>query len=105
MNYKGYTAIVEYSDEDNIFFGKIGLIDDLITFEADSVKDLEQEFHKSVEDYLKICKEVGKNPEKTFKGTFNIRISPGLHKKLSLEALKKSKSLNKIVEQKLEESF
>ncbi len=101
MNYKGYTATVKFSEKDKMFWGKIDFINDTITFEADSVQKLEEEFHNSVDEYLDFCKKVGKAPEKTFKGSFNIRISPELHKKLSLIAIKKSKSLNKLIEESL----
>lgn len=103
MNYKGHTAVVKFSEEDKVFFGKVVFINDLVTFEADSVKELEKEFYQSVDAYLSFCEKVGKDPEKTFKGSFNIRISPALHKKLSLKALGESKSLNKLIEQGLTE--
>ena len=51
-----------------------------------------------MDDYLEFCKEVGKEPEKEYKGTFNIRISPNLHKKLALCAFRDGCSLNAEVE-------
>ena len=53
---------------------------------------------QKVEDYLEFCKEVGKEPDKEYKGTFNIRISPELHKELALVALKNGDTLNATVE-------
>lgn len=61
MEYKGYHASILKS---KIYTGKIKGIEDLVLFECESLDELEQEFHKSVDDYLQFCKEVGKEPEK-----------------------------------------
>lgn len=98
LEYKGYITKVEYIPEDQLLFGKIEGIEDLITFESDDAKKIEQEFHDAVDDYLIFCEEVGKEPNKTYKGTFNIRIDPRLHKKISLLAIRNDKSLNQEVE-------
>lgn len=63
-------------------------------FECENIKDIEKEFHEAVDDYLEFCKEVGKEPDKEYKGTFNVRISPELHKKLVNVAMKNGDSLN-----------
>lgn len=102
MYYKGYVGLVEYSDKDKVFHGKIAMIDDLVTFEADNVNDLEKNFRESVRDYLETCKKLHKKPQKTFRGVFNIRIRPGLHKKAYLLALKQRISLNRWVENAIE---
>ena len=57
-------------------------INDLVDFECEDLKGVEKEFHEAVDDYLEFCKEVGKEPDKEYKGTFNVRISPELHKRL-----------------------
>jgi len=64
ISYKGYTARIEYSDEDDCFFGHLAGINDLVGFHADSVVDLHVAFKESVDDYLDTCKKVGKSPEK-----------------------------------------
>src|SRR5438105_7264867 len=97
MTYKGYTATVHYSHEDKVFFGKIHGINDLVTFEGDTAKSLSTEFHKAVDDYLKACKKLGKNPDKTFNGVFNIRTGQNLHRKAVLLAEKYHVSLNDLV--------
>lgn len=53
IKHKGYVGSIEYFNEDNIFFRKIEGINSLITFEADTMSDLEQSFQDSVEDYIK----------------------------------------------------
>ena len=98
IKYKDYYGLVEYSADDRTFWGKLAFINDLITFEADNVDDLEKEFRIAVDDYLETCEEVGKEPQKPFKGSFNVRIQPELHMKAALESLKENISLNKFVE-------
>ena len=103
LEYKGYYAKVEYSSEDKVLFGKIEGINDLVNFESDSTEGIEKEFREAVDDYLEFCKEVGKEPDKVYKGTFNVRITPELHKKAALIALKNGDSLNRTIEKALEE--
>ena len=66
LEYKGYQASVEYDEEDNIFFGKVIGISDLISFHGESIAEVEKNFKESIEDYLEFCKEVGKAPDEPF---------------------------------------
>ena len=99
MKYKDYYGSVEFCDEDNIFFGKLIGINDHITYEGDSVDTLRKNFHEAVEDYFDICKDLGKEPEKMYKGTFNVRITPALHRELAIYSTLQGKSLNSTVEE------
>jgi predicted HicB family RNase H-like nuclease len=101
MKYKDYVAKVEYSSEDRCFFGKIEMIDDLVTFEATTVEALEKNFHNSVEEYIETCKTLGKSPERSYKGVFNVRVEPELHRAIYKEALKVGVSLNTFIAQVL----
>lgn len=98
MEYKGYHTKIEFDVESMSLRGKIEGINDYIDFETEDISGIEEEFHSAVDDYLEFCKEVGKEPEKEYKGTFNIRISPDLHKKLALCAYRDGRSLNGEVE-------
>lgn len=98
LEYKGFHSAVQYDAESAMLIGKIKGINDLVTFEADSPHRIEAEFHAAVEEYLAFCEEVGKQPEKEYKGTFNVRITPALHKELALLSLKSGDSLNAVVE-------
>ena len=98
LNYKGYYAKVEFSKEDKVLFGKIEGINDLVTFESTNAETIEDEFHAAVDDYLDYCNRIGKIPDKTYSGSFNIRISPELHKQLAIDAIKHQTTLNKTVE-------
>lgn len=102
MEYKGYHAKIEFSADDNIFVGRILGINDIIAFDGDTVSELEAAFHESVDDYLETCAELGKEPDKEYKGTFNIRISPQLHKRAVIEAESQSISLNQFIQRSIE---
>ena len=99
-----YVGSVEYSEEDGIFFGKVMGIRSLISYEDESAKELLDDFHGAVVDYLETCKAEGKEPEVAFKGSFNIRLSPDLHKKLFIYTTAHQISMNKYIEKTLEDS-
>jgi predicted HicB family RNase H-like nuclease len=98
LKYKDFYGSVEYSATDECFFGKIIGTADLVTFEGESVVKLKKAFNEAVEDYLILCKEAGKEPQKTYKGSFNVRLSPELHRRTAIFAKKKNMSLNSFVE-------
>jgi predicted HicB family RNase H-like nuclease len=102
MRYKGYTGSVEFSEEDNVFFGRIIGINDRIIFEGDSVKSLRCDFEESVDEYLELCAEIGKEPERVYKGTFNVRVTPELHRKLAIYSASHGKTLNATVEEAIQ---
>jgi len=102
LEYKGYIATLNYSCEDKVFYGKLEMIDDLVTFEAESAVDLEDNFHKAVDDYIKTCEDLGREPQKTYKGVFNVRVDPKLHKKAYQESIRQGISLNTFVKQAIE---
>ena len=70
---------------------------DAIVFEGSTAEEVEQCFHDAVDDYLEFCAEKGKEPERAFKGSFNVRTGSELHKQAALAAAKKGESLNKFV--------
>lgn len=97
LEYKGYIGSVSFSAADEVFFGKVQGISDLITFEGQSVKELKKSFKVAVDDYLETCAALGKAPNKTFKGTFNVRLTAELHQQAAAAASQKSISLNDFV--------
>lgn len=103
LEYKGYHTKIEFDSEALVLRGKIEGIKDLVNFESTDISNVEEEFHAAVDEYLEFCKEVGKEPDKEYKGTFNIRISPELHKKLVVVAMRNGETLNAIVEKALTE--
>jgi predicted HicB family RNase H-like nuclease len=97
LEYKTYYGSVHFSSEDEIFYGKLLGVDDLVNFEGASVKELKKAFHEAVDDYLETCEELGKEPNKTYKGSFNVRISTDLHKAAAVYAAVNNISLNDFV--------
>lgn len=97
MTYKGYEGSVEYSAEDNCLFGKVLYIRSLLSYEGQTLDEIRTDFQDAVDDYLELCKEKGWTPEKPFKGSFNVRVSPEVHRGLALAAAKRGESLNKYV--------
>lgn len=101
MEYKGYVGSVEFSEEDALFFGKVLGVRALISYEGENARDLVEDFHSAVDDYLELCAAEGVEPEKAYKGSFNVRISPELHKKAAIAAMAKQISLNRFVEESI----
>jgi predicted HicB family RNase H-like nuclease len=97
LEYRGFIGSVHFSAEDKIFHGKIEGINGLITFEGSTVDELETGFHYMVDEHIKDCEEEGIPLEKSYKGSFNIRISPDLHRRAVQTAIRRGLSLNQLV--------
>lgn len=97
MNYKGFSARIEYSDEDGCFVGRVAGIQDVIGFHGQSVAKLRAAFKEAIDDYLETCARVGKQPNKPYSGQFRLRLSPDLHARVALAAESKGKSLNTLI--------
>jgi len=96
LKHKDYLGSVEFSSEDGILHGKIFGISDLVTYEGTSVKELESSFTEAVDDYLITCKDINKEPNKLYRGLFNVRTSNDLHRNLVLIADKNKMKLNEV---------
>ena len=94
MKYKEYYGSVHYSDEDLVFYGKIEFVRALVSYEGTDVKSLRKAFEEAVDDYLDTCTAQSKEPEKPFKGTFNVRIGSELHQRVAVAAAQRGVSLN-----------
>ncbi len=99
FEYKGYSGSVEYSSTDNVLFGKVVGIKGLISYEGDSVQKLKEDFENAVDEYLEVCFEAGVEPQKPYKGCFNVRVSPELHRILAQYSAAHDQSLNSTVEE------
>ncbi|MHB8963569.1 MAG: type II toxin-antitoxin system HicB family antitoxin [Saccharofermentanales bacterium] len=98
LEYQGFHAKIEFNADDGMLFGTILGIDDCITFEGESTDEIRTAFHEAVEDYVEMCNKVGKIPMKHYKGSFNVRVSPDVHKSADLAAKRAGISLNQFVE-------
>ena len=101
LTYENYTGSVEYSHEDRCFFGKIEFINDLITFEATTVDELEANFKEAVESYILTCKALNRKPQKQFNGVFNVRPGVELHMAAARKAMEMGVSLNAYIKSRL----
>lgn len=97
LEYKGYHATVTYDAEDELFVGEVFGITDSLNFHGSSIEELKEMFANSIDNYLDLCSQLGKPPEKEFKGSFNIRIPVDLHKQIALLAAQEQISLNQYV--------
>ncbi len=100
-----YVGVISYSDEDGLFFGSLHGINDLVTFEGDSVASLKAAFKEAVDDYLASCEAMGKQPEKVYKGQFNVHVSAPLHRLAALHAAQQRITLNKWVENAMKKAL
>jgi len=97
MIYKSIEGTCEVSVDDGVLFGKLILKGDLITYEAKTPAGLKREFRAAVDDYLEHCKAKNREPDRPFKGLFNIRIAPEEHEWAVRCAKAQRKTLNAFV--------
>lgn len=97
LKYKEFEGTAELDMARHVCRGKLLFIDDLVTYESDSVGGLQQEFEAAVEDYIQTCVAIGKEPQRPFRGLFNVRVAPTLHRAAALRAMAESVSLNEVV--------
>ena len=97
LSWRGYTASVQYDAEDNILFGKVDGIKSRILFDSTEAATVEDAFRAAVDEYLEDCAEEGIEPEKPYKGTFNVRIEPELHRECAHYAAEHGTTLNGVV--------
>ena len=105
MEYKGYSAKVEFDEGANSFHGEVINLRDVVTFEGETVDQLRQAFQESIDDYLEFCSERGEDPEKPYSGKFVVRVEPELHKRLAIEARKRGVSINALVGETLSKTI
>lgn len=98
LSYKGYTASLDFDIDGNYLYGRIQGINDVISFDGETPQEAKANFEAMVDQYLDYCKSIGKDPDKSYSGTFNIRTTEEIHRKLSQKANEEGVSLNKICE-------
>lgn len=105
IEYKGYHAKISYDAENKIFVGDVIGIEDFLAFHVYSADEVEKRFHECIDDYLDFCKKRGEKPSKEYRGMFNVRISPELHRLAALEAANRGISLNQLVSDLMSEAL
>ena len=103
--YKDFLGSVHFSADDEVFFGKIEGVEDLISFEGKSVKEIKKAFEEAVDDYIELCAQNEKGIERSYKGSFNVRMSPDLHRQVKRTAVKLGISLNQFIQKAVEDEL
>lgn len=101
MLYKGYSARIEFDDQDRIFVGHLAGIRDIVGFHGASVDELETAFHEAVDDYVAHCGSLNLPPNKPFSGRMLLRVPPEVHARVSAAAQVAGVSLNQWATQAL----
>lgn len=94
MNYKGFTAKIEFSADDNVFVGRLVGIDDIVMFEAETVQGLNKAFEEAVDFHIEVCEKEGKKSRKSYSGKLLFRLSDKLHAEIAEAATREGKSIN-----------
>jgi len=102
LKYKGFIGSVNFAGEDRVFYGKIEGINDLVTFEGSSVDELEKAFKFVIEEHIQDCEKEGIPAEKSYKGSFNVRITPDLHRQAAQIASGEGITLNQLVQRAIQ---
>jgi predicted HicB family RNase H-like nuclease len=105
MEYKGFAAKVEYSEDDACIVGHVAGISDVIGFHGESVTELRAAFEESVDDYLATCQKLGRAPNKPYSGQFRLRLTPSIHARAAMLAEAQGKSLNAWVSEVIEKNI
>jgi predicted HicB family RNase H-like nuclease len=103
LRYKDYQGSVKF--EDGRLIIQLLHIDDFVTTECDSAAGAVAAFEELVEDYLATCKELQKPACKPFKGSFNVRVTPSLHRRVAMAASESDETMNTWVAAALEEKI
>lgn len=105
MKYKGYEAVIRYSDEDETFVGEVVNTSDILVFDGETVDEVKQSFFAVVDEYLKDCALEGRKPNKPFSGKLMTRLNPATHRRAWISAKRAGVSLNKFIESAVEEKL
>lgn len=105
LKYKNFIGSVEFSEPDKILFGKVQGIRGLISYEGETVEELEKDFRDGIDHYLSVCEEKGIKPQKSFTGAFNVRIPSDMHSLAVQKANELGINLNAFVKSAIEEKL
>lgn len=94
LKYKGYKAKIEFSADDNVLFGHLLGIDDIVSFHGETVEEVKQAFRESVDFHIEVCEKVGKRAKKNYSGKVMLRLPGKLHERIAEIAAASGKSIN-----------
>lgn len=81
LQYKGLKGTIEYSEEDNVLCGRLLVKGDMISYEGETVKALEEGFHEAVDGYLDICQKQGRTAVSAEDDEIGVSLSSFLYEK------------------------
>ncbi len=109
LKYKEYIGVFEFDPDVKLFHGDVVGINDVVTFQGGSVSELEKALKESIDEYLLLCKNTGKKPDKPYSGQIKLRLGPGLHRDVATAAAASGLSLNawmkKVLEQQVHQTL
>ena len=106
LKYKIYIGSIEYDEDSNLLYGKVlGLNRVLISYEGTNINELKADFIAGIDDYLNSCKENGEKPQKSYSGTFNVRLTPQIHARIAELAQQAGVSLNTFIKETLQKAI
>lgn len=94
LTYKGFTARIEFSADDNVFFGRVLGINEIIGFHGETVDEIKTSMRESIDFYLEVCEKKGKKPRKNYNGKLLFRLPNELHAQIAEAATRDGKSIN-----------
>jgi predicted HicB family RNase H-like nuclease len=103
MEYKGYMAgPIDIDPEDGTLSGTVAGLRDVVHFEGAAAAELVQAFRDSIDAYLDLCTERGKQPDRPFNGKILLRTQPDLHRKAALRAAAEGVSISQWISRRIE---
>ena len=94
LTYKGFTAKIEFSADDNVFFGRLLGLKDIVGFHGETVEELKDSMRQSVDFYIETCEKEGKQMKKSYSGKVLFRLPDKLHAEIAEAATRRGKSIN-----------
>ena len=94
MSYKGFRAKIEFSVDDDVFFGHLLDIDDIVSFHGETVDELKLAFQDAVDFHIEVCEKTGKVAKKNYSGKLLFRLPNQLHAEIAEAAARHGKSIN-----------
>ena len=105
LSYKGFIGSVHFSARDDVFFGKVEGINDLITFEGDSVNELKTAFRYVIDEHIKDCENESIPIENSYNGNLNLELTPDLHRRVAIMAKAHGSTLNAFIKKAIEQKL
>ena len=107
LKYKGYIGSIEANVSDGCLYGEVLFLSDnaLISYEGETVQELQKDFEEAVDSYIETCKANGIEPKKSFTGSMNIRISPASHAKVAEVSASEGMTINAFIREAIEEKL